>query len=631
MTRPEPSTPPTRAPQSAPDVRRILRAAGWLGTVVGVIELGFYAVRTFGLGTWVRLGHHSLWLTPLGNALWFTLLGLVLAAVHRVGPRLFTARVCYISLFFGAAWVLRLAAPWITDRAGLVLSLGLGWQLGRVIASREAGFGRLVDRTLVPLALTVGIVAAGAHFGIRLGERQRVARLPEPAPNAPNVLLVVWDAARALNMSLYGYGRSTTPHLEALAKEAAVFDQAIAPSPWTHPSHASMLTGRFAYELNVEQNVRLDRADSTLAEVLGARGYRSGMFAGNQSYVIPETGIGRGTHRMEAYPLGVEELIASTAIGRRLALNRGLRRRLGLHDILSRFRADAVNRATLDWIGTDARPFFAVVNYIDTHYPYLPPEPFGTRYGPLLPYAAFGTTYAHRGISFPNELKLGKMTAPEAGFANAHDGSLAWVDSETHHLLDRLKAAGKLDNTIVIITADHGDALGEQGRYGHNTDLHYPVLRIPLIIRFPHNVPGGTRIGRAVTTRDLAATVFDLGGLGSSPLPGRSLATAWRADSSSFPATPVFSGFRCYSAKRYELSLVEGTDHFIRDREGREHLFNTALDPLEGNDLAATETGRPRVAAMAARVDSLTRALARSSRAAAARLSAEERPAAERR
>ncbi len=604
------------------NVRRLLRSAAWIGMMVGVIELALYAVRTFGLGTWVRLGHHSVWLTPLGNAIWFLLLGLALAAVHRFVPRVIRARACYTALFFAAAWAIRLATPWITDRAGLVLSLGLGWHFGRVATNRAAGFARLADRTLGPLVLAVAITGACAHAGIRLYERQRVARLPAPVANAPNVLLVVWDPARALNMSLYGYGRSTTPHLEALAREAAVFDQAIAPAPWTHPSHASMLTGRFAYELNAEQNVRLDRADSTLAEVLGARGYRSGMFAGNQSYVIPETGIGRGTHRMEAYPLGVEELIASTGIGRRLASSRGIRRRLGLHDVLSRFRADAVNRAALDWIGADARPFFAVVNYIDTHYPYLPPEPFGTRFGPSLPYANFGTVYPHRGISFPTELKLGQVPEPAAGFADAHDGSLAWVDSETRRLLDQLKAAGRLDNTIVIITADHGDALGEQGRYGHNTDLHYPVLRVPLIIRFPRSVPGGTRIKQAVTTRDLAATVFDLGGLGLSPLPGLSLATAWRGDRALQPATPVFSGFRYYSAPRYELSLVEGKVHFIRDREGREHLFDTAVDPLEVTDLAGSEEGRTRVAAMAARVDSLTRALARSSGAAAARLSA---------
>src|SRR5262249_22791331 len=194
-------------------------------------------------------------------------------------------------------------------------------QSGRMVRPRRAAFVRLVRLSaplLVGMVVTIMLVTIG---GRAWSERRAASALPPSPVGARNVLLVVWDTVRAGNLSLYGYGRPTTPHLEGLAGRGLRFDLAFS-SSWTLPSHASVFTGRWPHELGVDWKSPLRDDVPTLAEYLSSRGYDTAGFAANVDYCSRETGLGRGMVHYEDFPLDVYDAFSRyVALGQRIEVS----------------------------------------------------------------------------------------------------------------------------------------------------------------------------------------------------------------------------------------------------------------------------------------------------------------------
>ncbi len=561
----------------------VLMLAVVFSLATALAESAVLAVLRVGLGQMVRTGPHIVWMSSLMN---LAVLGVLGAALWALGMAWRKVRTQDVVVFFFAllatdAVLNRLP---IADRAESwtkwMLAAGIAVAVTRVTrrfysADRRAQYGK-------PAAALTGVVlllsaVAFAYPGVR--ERIIRAGLP-PAGSGPNVLLIILDTVRAANLSLYGYSRPTTPRLERFAETGVVFERAIAPSSWTLPSHAVLFTGRHANELNADWWKPLKGTHPTLAEVLSARGYATAGFSANTRYASAESGLARGFDRFEDYSLKPGEALRTSAMLRRAL------RWFGAGSVTDnenngRKIASDVNRAFLSWLDDKptGRPFFAFLNYFDSHDPYFSEPPFDTLFGPPRPMT----------------LVWGKLpdTAQISAWTDGYDRSLAYLDDALGRLFDELASRGTLDETIVVVTADHGEHLGEHGFLRHGTTLYLPVLHVPLIVRFPRAVPGGARVGPAVSLSDVPATILDLAGMEVSALAGTSLAGQWLGPLES-GAAPVYSEVReaVRIPARYPnadadlYSLLDNDYHYIRGKNNREELYRHSEDPSEGRNLA---------------------------------------------
>ena len=333
----------------------------------------------------VSFGPDVIWMAPLADLLLFSIVGLLLALVSLRWSRIASSNNVVLIFTFLLCWGWLLMFAWLHRFAALLLALGMAFQAARVL-------GRLLDRlvsamkrSLPVMAALLVLLAAGIHGGQHIAERDALAQLPAAAPGAPNVILLVLDTVGAEAVSSYGYTRETTPNLDRFAAASVQFERALATAPWTLASHASMFTGHYPHELSVDWDKPLDETFPTLAEALRARGYVTGGFVANY-YCSFEYGLNRGFTHYEDFAVSGEELAVSSSLVRTATNNARLRALVGDHQMLTRKNASELNRNLLSWLSSrDNRPFFAFVNYLDAHEPYMPPRPFDLKFGPRNP------------------------------------------------------------------------------------------------------------------------------------------------------------------------------------------------------------------------------------------------------
>lgn len=557
-----------------------------LGLVSGVGELVFLGLRKVVLGHWLRLGPHTLWMVPLVQVILATSLAAGLAALqHRWGGRRLPI-VGAALLFFLASLPFAVGQPWIDKRAALVLTAGIATQIGRSGILWRPVVQRWSPRLFGVLTAVVILVSGGALLVAAVRERRLIGRLGPAAGDAPNVLLLILDTVRAASMGLYGYEHDTSPNLARTAGEGVRFDWAFAPSPWTLPSHASFFTGRWPHELSADWATPLDRRDPTVAEAFSRAGYATGGFAANYSYLMRESGLARGFHRWQPFPASLAEVIVSSSVGQWIATSRPLRRLVGSQEVLGRKSARAVNGEFVDWLDRlpEGRPFFGVLNYYDAHEPYLPPASFRDRFGkgaiPVHP----GTFFAPRYVLLPPGERRSQDPRVRAAHRAAYDGAIAYLDAEIARLLGDLAHRGILEHTIVVVTSDHGEGMGERDRFVHGTDLYSPTVRVPLLIRFPARIAPGQVVVEPVSLRDLAATLVDLADLPDSlrVFPGVSLLPgASPVGLGSAPSPVLLSVWPWENTSQRSFGLVEGDWHYIRTHKGAEELYRYRLDSME--------------------------------------------------
>ncbi|MEZ4588509.1 MAG: sulfatase [Gemmatimonadales bacterium] len=407
--------------------------------------------------------------------------------------------------------------------------------------------------------------------------------------SGPNVLIVILDTVRAAEPQRLPDAGPHQPQSRALGARGVRFTMAQSTAPWTLPSHGSLFTGREAHELSTDWYVPLDERDPTLAEVLSRHGYLTAGFVANLPYTNREVGLARGFQRYEDWRVSFRQLLVSSMLVRAVTTNERLRELVGTRELIVRKKAPEVNRRFLRWLDRrPSRPFFAFLNYYDAHTPFVPPEPYRSRFAP--PGAPFHSDLPLRDEDVPWDPSLIE------GARNAYDGAIAALDASIGELFDALDQRRLLDSTIVILTSDHGEELAEHGLFSHGNSLYLPSLHVPMIVWQPGG-PAGTSVETPVSIRDVPATVLDLAGLGElERMPGRSLRRYWTGDST--PTEPLFTEVRHApklpawypSTKGDLLGAQEGWLRLIRNGDGAIEVYDIARDPLEQHDLAGDST-----------------------------------------
>ncbi|HEX3447117.1 MAG TPA: sulfatase-like hydrolase/transferase [Isosphaeraceae bacterium] len=603
----------------------VLALAAWLGLAAGWLEVGTRVLCKSLVGT-NRLyltTRHFVWLVPLSNLLLFLIGGMLLAAAAKLWPRLagwLSPRLLCAAAVLPALMV---AGPQVYPWAWVVVAAGISMRAVAWFERADFNSRRWLLFSFPGLLGSVIVVAGSVFGGDWLKERREAAR-SVPRAGTPNVLLIVLDTVRADRMSLYGYERSTTPALERLAQRGIRFAEARATAPWTLASHATMFSGRLPHDLKVHWQTPLRRDFPTLAEYLGSRGYATAGFVANTEYCSYDTGLDRGFTHYDDYPPDVKHLrplrTALFASSAWEAVSWGLWRSLGPLDATVRWLTDpgrkdagSINRDFVDWLSHrqgSPRPFFAFLNYLDAHVPYLPPEGTGFRYGTgprtLEDFYVLvgGWKTIDKSRLPPNYREL---------IRDCYDNCLSYLDRQLGELFDTLERRGVLDQTLVIVTSDHGEELGEHGLFEHGESLYRPEIHVPLLIVLPARNQSPEVVRETVSLRDLTATIADLVGMAdNAPFPGSSLArlrrdvrpegaSRLRDDDGAIselsgpnPTSP--SQGRSPAARGSLVSLAEEDYVYIRNEgDGREQLFHESADPDEQVNLAKVEAMRPRL------------------------------------
>jgi arylsulfatase A-like enzyme len=600
-----------REPATRPEPSRILLSpmdtimmAIALGLCGGYLDMIIMAFRKYYVNElkYFWSGSDFPWSVPVVHAVMLATAGVLTAVVNWLRPRRpMTARA--------GAWLFATLAIWLALlRLPLygVCSLLLGAGLARPVSAAVVWCSRHQRYALagiLGLLIVLGALSSGRQA---VRKNRAVGNLPAPPVGARNVVLIVWDTVRAPSLSLYGYERDTTPNLKRWAQQGVRYAMALVTAPWTYPSHSSFFTGQWPFKLDSQWNSSLDATYPTVAEYLASRGYQTVAFVANTRGCSYETGLDRGFAQYEDYPLTPRFLLGRTIAGSWIlknVLNRGDFYNSKWVDLQSR-DAREINGAFLEWLrqGRQDRPFFAFLNYFDAHSPYVPPTNYAGRFGmrPELP-----TDYELL-FDIP---RLGMSKNWRRNFMmsrDRYDDCIASLDDQLGRLLESLRGQGLLNNTLVIITSDHGESFGDHRVLGHGAALYLDQTLVPLVILSP-DAPAGRTVTKPVSLRDLPATIVDRLGLSAgSPFPGQSLAAFWSTPSGQVPPqnTPALSEMAQALAFRPEqrgkptrglvqMSLVSPGWHYIRDVVGPEQLYDLIRDSSELHNLAVTSEADP--------------------------------------
>jgi arylsulfatase A-like enzyme len=626
QSEPQTSTPPsvrTARPPGRLGPWDLLVLAAWCGLAGGLLEVGTRVVCRLinPVHRLYMMNRHFFWVTPLVNLLLLFGLGICLAALAKVGPRLVGKIGPRLIVAFGVLPMLMVAEPRIFPEAWFVLALGAAVWFVPFIDRFPGTLRRRLLQTF-PLLLAVDLMLAAGVFGSDWLKLRREAARPVPPAGSPNVLFIVLDTVRADRMSLYGYERPTTPTLERLAKRGVRFDAARATAPWTLPSHASFFSGRWPHELEVEWATPLPPKNyPMLAEYLGAHGYATAGIVANM-YCAYDTGVNRGFTHYEDYVferLGflrtsvvVEEVVKnSIAFGLHSPsgfMNRAQSWLRSTFDYSTRKDARTISGQFLKWLDQKqqpGRPFFVFLNYLDAHTPYKVPPGKSRRFGRK------PQTDEEVWVIYDQWVTLEKLLLKKPLLTmgrDCYDSCLAYLDDQISELIDDLERRGVLENTWIVFAGDHGEGLGEHYLFDHGESLYSQEIHVPLVLLPPSNITLGAVVRQPVSLRDLPATVVDLTGLApDSPFPGHSLRALWKNNFGASKVTvsdvlselaspsPINSSHGQSPARRGPLvSLAEGDLLYIRNEgDGTEELFNLREDPHELTNKALSASMQP--------------------------------------
>ena len=443
--------------------------------------------------------------------------------------------------------------------------------------SEEIAVTRILPRVIflfILTATTVVFLAAAVSLNGCSGSNGR-----------PNILLIILDTVRDDYTGVSGGTRGLTPALDAVAAEGTVFHEAWANAPWTVPSHASMFTGVLSstHDCN-HQHTRLNDDWKTAAEYIADQGYETAAFYSNPWLSDRTTGLLRGfALKSEAPASGGNPAFRGDQGG------------------------ETTRRQFSDWLEhrTTDKPFFAYVNFLEAHHPYDPPTKFRTDHLANLPagdqVSSNWVMEYQAGLHPPETVDWARVSALYGGDVNTTDGLLAGV-------MAALEDLGVLDDTVVIITSDHGEHLGEHGLIAHQFSVNEPLLAVPLVIRAPGRLEPGDRY-EPVMLSDLFTTLLDVAGVEPSPKrrhsislmsdlepgprpliaeyykPNNSLTGALRRLNPSLDVAPLSRSYRTLRLGDLRLTV---------DSDQRTILHNIAVDPHQLVDISRDQRNETR-------------------------------------
>jgi arylsulfatase A-like enzyme len=348
----------------------------------------------------------------------------------------------------------------------------------------------------------------------------------------PNVLLIIMDSVRASHLSCYGYLRETSPVIDRIAREGVLYEKAISVSSWTLPVHGSLFTGLYpsTHGLMVSKDALPDDLP-TLATQLKSQGYQTASFS-NNPYISDITKLTKGFDRVEdlwrvSKPHGIERKKISKIKEKLERFGSPAEPLIWMISYLQRIRsiwkrrkneqdngAHLANEKIASWlqeVWDRSKPFFIYVNYMETHEPYNPPSSYQRRFMPKR-YSPLRVARVGNQESILKRNARRRLQDLEILRA-LYDGEIGYLDSKIGELLDFIDSMGIMDETVIIITSDHGDSLGEHNQIGHRVALYDELLHVPLVIRYKPYFPSGTRIGQQVSLIDLYPTILELSGV----------------------------------------------------------------------------------------------------------------------
>lgn len=545
-----------------------------LGLAAGGLEIALRASPRLGMS----LGERGAWL--LVAALLSTALTVSAAAVLLVLRR-FIARVPALGLSAASLVLVHAALYWRFDlhvNAFARDPVLWGGLLG--IAAASLVLGVLAEHPLRALGgrFELGCLAlALACATVGLVRGQPPVGPAQPPANGPNLLLITLDTVRHDALEPYG-GPVATPAITRLAREGTLFEQAVATAPLTESSHLAMLTGLEPTHSGIVTNGTFFGSQPALiSHAFQQAGWATGGFVAG----FPLHGRWGWTQGFDVYDddfgtmPGLHRLAIIKAWDQLTLPARTLRER----------RGDGVIARAEQWLdGASGAPWFAWVHLFDPHGPYDPPAPFAVTEAP----PRDGHPLDLPGY-WPPALRNITSTA---WLTRAYHAEIRYTDQLLAAFLDRLDAQGRLDDTLVLLVADHGESLTEHDYlYDHGDNLYDPSLRVPLILRWPGRVPAGQRIPCQVSTVSVAATLLDAAGLpvGDHDRDGSSLLPLLDADG---PCQPTDAYSTTVAGRLMEDPPL---DHALRGRgrkliaheAGGAELYDLELDPGETRDLAA--------------------------------------------
>jgi arylsulfatase A-like enzyme len=376
---------------------------------------------------------------------------------------------------------------------------------------------------------------------------------PGPEATRSNVLLVTLDTTRADRLGVYGHARPTSPNLDALSSEAILFEHAYSTSSWTLPAHASLFTGKYpashgarhdpagplvlADAIDAPPSVRargMSPHEATLARILSEHGWATGAVVGGP-WLMRIFGVGSGFAFYDDE--GMQQ-------GR---------------------RATEITDRAIDWLGRTPEPFFLFLNYFDPHAPYAPPERFARLFLPA-------------GVA-PDPRSSRQAPA-------LYDAEIRYADDELGRLFRWLRERGLWERTLVVVTADHGELLGERGDWGHERFLWEPLVRVPLVVKPAGPSRPGRREARPASLVDVLPLVLRELGIAEPPGVQGEPPPATRRELLA-EVNPIGGSDTGEWRARWD-----GSSKLLVSTLGDRHLFDLASDPGEARNLAPRDPER---------------------------------------
>jgi len=542
-----------------------------------------------------------------------------LALFLAVGIALFVALEVWLRLFERVEITPGPPPPRALFTGALVKSSALFVALAAALLAALGAIARDA-RSPRPLATAITVAAALALAGASIPVSALLARrAAKPAATAarapashdaatarkpPNILLIVMDTVRADALAGYGLPLDATPAIDRVARAGVTYSNATAPAPWTLPSHASLFTGLYPSEHGAHYgHLHLDDDVTTMAELLSGLGYATIGFS-KKTWLSREMGTLQGfdAYRDFRLPEPRERLFAARLRASVRDVTRG--RPMRHKDAGGAAIAAAASR----WIRENALetspPFFAFMNFNEAHLPFIPQRPDFLRFARRRPGNAAMATNLDSMLFIAGAVELSREDL--ALLASLYVAEIAYVDRQIGAVVAAIEESGAIDDTIVIITSDHGENIGDHRLMGHVLCVYDTLVKVPLVVRYPARFPAGVVDERLVGLTDILPTIVEIVDPEAAallpPLSGRSLLAAedrgfalteyQRPDSYLDRFPERFPAFDTAPFRRDLMSLFAGSLKLIEGSDGRRELYDLASDPGESADLAPHDSVR---------------------------------------